>query len=102
MQPRIKKGDTALVISGKDKGKKGKVLKVFPDKDCAIVEKINTVKRHLKANRNFQGGIIEKLLPIRLSKLMAVCPHCGKPARLVKKDSYRACSKCKEIMDKVK
>jgi large subunit ribosomal protein L24 len=90
------------VVSGKDKGKKGKVLKVFPDKDKAIVEKINVVKRHLRANRSFQGGIIEKLLPLHLSKLMVVCPHCGKAARLMKKDSFRACAKCKEIIDKVK
>ena len=102
MQPRLKKGDTAIVISGKDKGKKGKVLKVFPDKDRAIVEKINVVKRHLRANRSFQGGIIEKLLPMHLSKLMVVCPHCGKASRLMKKDSFRACAKCKEIIDKVK
>ena len=102
MQPRLKKGDTAVVISGKDKGKKGKVLKVFPGNDNAIVEKLNTVKRHLRANRSFQGGIIEKLLPIRLSKLMVVCPHCGKASRLMKKDSFRACVKCKEIIDKVK
>lgn len=102
MQPRLKKGDTAIVISGKDKGKKGKVLKVFPDKDKAIVEKINVVKRHLRANRSFQGGIIEKLLPLHLSKLMVVCPHCGKACRLMKKDSFRACGKCKEIIDKVK
>ena len=102
MQPRLKKGDTAIVISGKDKGKKGKVLKVFPKKDSAIVEKINTVKRHLRATRAFQGGIIEKLLPIRISKLMVVCPHCGKPSRLAKKDSLRVCVKCKEIIDKAK
>ncbi len=102
MQPRIKKGDTVLVISGKDKGKTSKVIKVLPKMMSAIVEKVNVSKKHQKPTRDFPGGIIDKLLPIRLCKLMVICPHCSKPTRLSKKDGYRACKKCGEIIDKVK
>lgn len=102
MQPRIKKGDTVIVLSGKDKGKKSKVTKVFPKNNSALVEKVNIAKKHQKPTKNFPGGIIEKLKPINLSKLMLVCPHCSVPARLKKKDGFRACSKCGEIVDKVK
>ena len=102
MQPRIRKGDTVLVLSGKDKGKKSKVIKVFPEKLTAIVEKVAVAKKHQKPTRNFPGGIIDKLMPVKLSRLMLVCPHCGKPARLGKKDGFRACKKCGEILDKGK
>ena len=102
MQPKIKKGDEVLVITGKNKGKKSKVLTVFPRKGSAIVDKINVAKKHQKPTKNFPGGIIEKLLPIKLCKLMLVCPHCGKPTRLGKKDGLRSCRKCNEIVDKVK
>lgn len=102
MQPRIKKGDTVIVLSGKDKGKKSKVLKVIPKKMAAIVEKVNVAKKHQKPTKDFPGGIIDKLLPIKLCKLMVVCPHCSKPTRLGKKDGLRACKKCGQIIDKVK
>ena len=102
MQPRIKKGDTAMVISGKYKGKKGKVIKVIPTDGKAIVEKINIVKKHQKPTRTFAGGIIEKLAPMQLCKLMLVCPHCSKPTRLSKKDGVRICKKCGDSVDKVK
>ncbi len=102
MQPRVKKGDTVLVLSGKDKGKKSKVQKVHPKEGTAIVEKVNVAKRHSKPTRNFPGGIVDKLIPISLSKLMVVCPHCSKPTRLAKKDGFRACKKCNEVIDKVK
>lgn len=102
MQPRIKKDDMVVVLSGKDKGKKSKVLKVFPKKMKALVERVNVSKRHQKPSKNFPGGIIDKLQPVALSKLMVVCPHCSKPTRLSKKDGFRACKKCGEIMDKVK
>jgi large subunit ribosomal protein L24 len=102
---RIKKGDTVIVISGKDKGKKGKVLEVFPDKETLIVERANVAKRHLKPTRDFQGGIIEKALPLKASKVMLVCPRCSEPARVKKQkkgDSLaRVCGRCEEIVDKV-
>lgn len=100
MQPKIKKGDTVLVLSGKDKGKKSKVLNVFPKELKAIVEKVAVSKKHQRATRTFPGGIIDKLVPVNVSKLMVVCPHCSKPTRLGKKDGFRSCKKCGEIVDK--
>ncbi len=102
MQPSIKKGDTVLVLSGKDKGKKSKVIRVMPKKNAAIVEKVAVAKKHQKPTRDFPGGIIDKLLPVSFSRLMVVCTHCGKPSRLAKKDGFRSCRKCGEILDKGK
>ena len=102
MQPTIKKGDTVLVLSGKDKGKKSKVIKIITKKSEAIVEKVNVAKRHQKPTRNFPGGIIDKLIPIRTSKLMVICPHCNKETRMGRKDGFRICKKCSEIIDKGK
>jgi large subunit ribosomal protein L24 len=80
---RLRKSDNVQVMSGEYKGKTGKILKVFPEKNRAIVEGINVVKRHTKPNpKNQQGGIIEKENTIHISKLMLVCPKTGKPTRL--------------------
>ena len=82
---RIKKSDQVKVMSGNDRGKEGKVLKVFPDTNRIIVEKVNLVKRHTKASRDVpQGGIIEKEGPIHVSNVMLVCPNTGKPTRIGK------------------
>lgn len=102
MQPKIKKDDIVLVLSGKDKGKRSKVIRVIKKKGKAIVEKVNVAKKHQKPTRTFPGGIVDKLIPVPLSKLMVVCPHCKKPSRLGKKDSFRYCKKCGEIIDKGK
>ena len=102
MQPTIKKGDTVLVLSGKDKGKKSKVLHIFKKDGKATVEKINVAKKHQKPTRTFPGGIVDKLMPVQLCKLMVVCPHCLKPSRMAKKDGFRSCKKCGEIIDKAK
>ncbi len=102
---RIKKGDTVIVLSGKDKGKKGKVLEVLPKEGKVIIERVNVVKRHQRPSRDFQGGIIEKALPLRVSKVMLVCPRCSEPARVKKKEMegkmVRACARCGEVADKV-
>lgn len=81
---KVKRNDHVLVTAGKDRGATGKVLKVFPQQGTAIVERINLIKRHTRANpqRQVQGGIIEREAPIRLSKLKVVCPECGKAARM--------------------
>ena len=104
MANRLKKGDTAVVISGKDRGKKGKIIKVL--EDAVIVEKVNVAKKHQKPTRTFPGGIIEKPMPIRASKVMPVCPKCNKGVRvkfqLVEGKSLRQCSGCDDILDKVK
>lgn len=101
----IKKGDTVIVLSGRDKGKKGKVLEAFPEEGTVIVERMNVVKKHQRPSRNFQGGIIEKALPLPVSKLMLVCPRCSDPSRVKKKEMegklVRACVRCGEVVDKV-
>ena len=80
---RIKKNDNVRVMSGNDKGKEGKVLKVFPDAGRIIVEKVNMIKRHTRASKDVpQGGIIEKEGPINASNVMLVCPNTGKPTRI--------------------
>jgi len=79
---RIRKGDNVIVISGKDKGKTGKVLRVFPDMDRVTVEKINMVKRHTKATQTRESGIIEREQPIHASKVMPVDPETGKGTRV--------------------
>ena len=102
---RIKKGDTVIVLSGKDKGKKGKVLEVVTKHRKLIVERINVAKKHQKPTRNFQGGIIEKAIAIGLSKVMLVCPRCSEPSRVSKKEvegkMARTCVSCGEVVDKV-
>jgi len=78
---KIRKGDTVLVIAGKDKGKEGTVDRVFPKQDKVVVAGINTVKRHQRARRaNEQAGIIDKDMPIHVSNVMLV--HKGKPVRV--------------------
>jgi large subunit ribosomal protein L24 len=82
---RIRKNDNVRVISGNDKGKEGKVLKVFPGSGKIIVEKVNMTKRHTRASKDLpQGGIIEKEGPINVSNVMLVCPNTGKPTRIGK------------------
>lgn len=79
----IKKGDNVMVVTGNSKGQKGKVLEVIREKDRAIVEGVNMVKKHTKPNAaNPQGGIIEKEAPIHISNVMLVDPKNGKPTRV--------------------
>jgi len=102
---RIKKNDVVQVIAGKDKGKTGKVMRLVPKKDRAIVEKINMVKRHLKpSQQNRQGGILDKEAPIAISNLMLVCSKCTDPTRVGYKildddRKVRFCKKCGEVLD---
>ena len=80
---KIKKNDTVMVMAGKDKGKSGKVLKLFPKTNKAIVEHINFVKRHTRRrSQEDQGGIIEREAPIAYSNLMVLCKGCSRPTRL--------------------
>ena len=102
---RIKKNDMVKVIAGKEKGKSGKVMRVIPKKDRAIVEKLNLVKRHLKpSQQSRQGGILEKESPIQMSNLMLICSKCTDPTRVgyrILEDDrkVRYCKKCNEIID---
>ncbi len=102
----IRKNDKVKVLAGKEKGRQGKVLRVFKEKDTALVERLNMVKRHTKAGGRAgqQGGIIEKEAPIRMSKLMLVCPKCSKATRTgvkVLEDGSRVryCKKCSEQLE---
>jgi large subunit ribosomal protein L24 len=104
MRIKIRKNDVVNVITGKDRGKSGKVLRVFPDGKL-IVEKINFVKRHTKpSQKNQQGGILEKESPVAISKVMLICNKCGKPTRvkigsLQNGKKVRICKKCSEMID---
>jgi large subunit ribosomal protein L24 len=102
---RIKKGDTVLVLWGRNKGKRAKVLSVSTDTGKLVVEGVNVVKKHQKPTRSFQGGIIEKALPLPAAKVMLVCPRCSEPTRIGITESgerrVRVCKKCQEIVDKV-
>jgi large subunit ribosomal protein L24 len=83
MLARLRKGDEVVVISGKDKGKKGKIARIFAEEGKVIIEGINLVKRHLRPTaRNPQGGILEKEAPIFASKVMPVDPKTGKGTRV--------------------
>jgi large subunit ribosomal protein L24 len=102
---RIKKGDMAVVITGKNKGAKGRVLSVITEDKRIIVEGVNIIKKHQKPNKQYQqGGIIEKEAPLHISNTMLVCPKCSKPTRisaviLEGGKKQRTCKKCKEVID---
>ncbi|HHB1715836.1 TPA: 50S ribosomal protein L24 [Listeria monocytogenes] len=101
----VKKGDKVKVITGKDKGKSGKVLAAFPKKDRVLIEGINMVKKHTKpSNVNPQGGILNVEAPIHVSNVMLLDPKTGEPTRVgyeVKGDKkVRAAKKSGEVIDK--
>ena len=101
---KVVKNDTVLVISGNDKGKRGKVLKVYPKTERVVVEGVNFIKRATRpSQKNPQGGIVEKEAPIASSNLMVVCPKCDAPSRVgrqVLKDGKRVrmCKSCGEML----
>ncbi|MBI5504676.1 MAG: 50S ribosomal protein L24 [Deltaproteobacteria bacterium] len=84
-KPNIKKGDTVIVIAGRDKGKTGKVVRVLHEDDKVIVERIAIVKRHRKPQGQNPGGILEKETPIHVSNVMLLCPSTNKPTRVGRK-----------------
>ena len=99
MAMNVKKGDTVIVLSGKDKGKQGKVLSVDPKAGKVVVEKINMVSRHQKPRKQGEeGGIIQKEAPLYACKVMAVCPKCNKATRVAHKveggTKVRVCKHC--------
>jgi large subunit ribosomal protein L24 len=103
----IRKNDNVLVITGKDRGKRGRVLRVLPDKNRLIVEGVNLIKRHTKPNpgKNVKGGIVEREASLHASNVQMVCPECDKPTRLGRKilgdgRKVRICRKCEGVVDK--
>jgi large subunit ribosomal protein L24 len=96
----VRKGDTVLVTAGKDRGKRGKVLRVHPGKGTALVERVNLLKKHTRPNpqKNIKGGILERESPIRMDNLQVICPSCGEAARTgshrTDEGAKRFCKKC--------
>jgi large subunit ribosomal protein L24 len=102
---RIRKDDTVVIITGKDRGKRGKVRRAFPNEDRVVVEGLNMIKRHSRARRaTRQAGIIELEAPIHVSDVMLICNKCGNPARvnfrlLDDGKKVRVCNSCREVID---
>jgi large subunit ribosomal protein L24 len=95
----VSKGETVMIVAGKEKSKIGKILQLLPKKDRVIVEGLNMVKRHVKARGNEPGGIKEKEAAIHISNVMPYCSKCAKPVRirnhvLENGDKQRICVKC--------
>jgi len=97
----LKKGDVVIVLSGKDKGKKGKILRVNSKSGKVVVEGVNIMKKHQKPTQKFQGGIIERPGLMPAGKVQVVCPRCSEKARIGRKEGARICKKCGEGIDKV-
>jgi large subunit ribosomal protein L24 len=101
---RIRKDDFAYVITGKDRGKKGKVLSVDPKGNSALVEGINFSKKHMRQrSQEQQGGIVQMESPVNISNLAIFCKHCNRPTRIginILKEGTRIrfCKKCKEVI----
>ncbi len=102
---QIKKNDNVLVISGKEKGKRGRVIAVYPSTNRLLVEKLNMIKRHTRPNQQLrQGGIVEKESPLSAANVRLVCSKCDKPtavSRQAQGDGTRArvCKNCNEVID---
>ncbi len=106
----IKKGDTVLIITGKDRGKQGTVSRAMPQDSKVIVEGLNIVKKHVRPQGQVrQGGIIDKAMPIHVSNTMLICTECGKPTRVgherrpmgadQKMRTVRVCKKCHKVIE---
>jgi large subunit ribosomal protein L24 len=106
----IKKGDTVLIITGKDRGKQGVVSRALPQVNKVIVEGLNIAKKHIRPQgQTRQGGIIEKAMPLQVSNTMLICTECGKPTRVghdrrpigadQKMRSVRVCKKCQKVIE---
>jgi large subunit ribosomal protein L24 len=103
----LRKNDNVIVISGRDRGKRGRVLRVVPSKNRLIVEGVNFIKRHTRANpqRNIKGGIVEREASLAASNVQLICPECGNPTRVGRQRlddgrHVRICRKCKGVVDK--
>jgi large subunit ribosomal protein L24 len=103
----IRRNDSVVVITGKDRGKRGRVLKVDAAKNRLIVEGVNFIKRHTKPNpqRQVKGGVVEREASLHASNVQMICPECDKPTRLGRKvlgdgRKVRICRKCEGVVDK--
>lgn len=103
----VRKNDQVEVRGGKDRGKRGKVLRIIPARERAIVERVNIVKRHTRPNpqQNIKGGVVEREGSLHVSNLMVVCPECDKSTRVRHKilsdgRKVRTCAACEGVVDK--
>ncbi|NOT44618.1 MAG: 50S ribosomal protein L24 [Acidobacteria bacterium] len=107
LQTPIRRNDTVAIITGKDSGKRGRVLKVLPVRNRLIVEGVNIIKRHTRPNpqRNIKGGIVEREGSLHASNVQLVCPECSKLTRVGRRvladgRKVRVCRKCEGVVDK--
>ena len=104
--PHVRRGDTVAVIAGRERGKRGKVLRVLPEAGRVVVEKVNMMKKHQKPTQKLrQGGIIEREAALALSNVLLVCGRCDRPSRagikvLADGRKVRVCRRCGETIDK--
>ena len=102
---KVRKGDTVRGIRGKDRGKKGKILRALPQESRVIVEGANIIKRHLRARPPArQAGVVEREAPIHVSDVMLLCPKCSRPARMGSRfledgKEVRVCRACGEVVE---
>ena len=107
LQTPVRKNDTVVVVGGKDRGKRGRVLRVIPDRNRVIIEGVNFVKRHTRPNpqKNVKGGVVEREASLHASNVQIVCPECGAPTRIGHQllgdgRKVRVCRKCDGAVDK--
>ncbi len=107
LQTPVRKNDNVVVVAGKDRGKRGRVLRVVPDKNRVVVEGVNFIKKHTRPNpqKNVKGGILEREAALHASNVQIVCPECGAPTRIGRQllgdgRKVRICRKCDGAVDK--
>jgi len=107
LQTPIRRNDTVVVIAGKDRGKRGRVLQVLPERNRLVVEGVNLIKRHTRPNpqRNIKGGIVTREASLHASNVQLVCPECGAQTRVGRRvledgRKVRICRKCEGVVDK--
>ncbi len=107
VQTRIRRNDNVVVTTGKDRGKRGRVLKVLRDKNRLVVEGVNFINRHTKPNpqKNVKGGVVKREAPLHASNVQLVCPECGAQTRVGHKllgdgRKVRICRKCQGVVDR--
>ena len=107
LQTPIRKNDTVLVTTGKDRGKKGRVIRIVAEKNRLIVEGVNLIKRHTRPNptKNIKGGVVQREAALHASNVQLVCPECGAQTRIGHKvledgRKVRICRKCEGVVDK--
>ena len=103
----IRRNDNVVVTAGKDRGKRGRVLKVLPERNRLVIEGVNFVKRHTKPNpqRQIKGGVVEREASLHASNVQLVCPECGAPTRIGRRlledgRKVRICRKCEGVVDR--